>query len=295
MNVVGGTKGSQEVSSSYPSSHRNSAPIMWDIYWKKNGVRIELSNGLKVEAYVPPQLVVAFKVMRLTSTGYAVKAASTDFLSFYYRGTLVTFYGYLRGDIIGAFREYSWLDVKGKRVLDVGACIGDTAVYFGLRGAKEVVAFEPYPFMYDFAVKNVKANSLGNVKVINGGVGGKDGVVRLTTEETRAVNALKPSAEGAEVPVYSLDHVLEEFGPFDVIKMDCEGCEYDALASSKKIGDVGQIQVEYHYGPERVLEALKRSGFKVRASAPRETYRPQSSNPHTLVGYAYGWRKQASC
>jgi len=46
----------------------------------------------------------------------------------------------------GDLPDYDWLDVKGKRVLDVGASIGDTAVYFALRGAREVVAFEPTHF-----------------------------------------------------------------------------------------------------------------------------------------------------
>ena len=42
--------------------------------------------------------------------------------------------------------QYKWLDVEGKNVVDVGANIGDTAIYFALKGAKHVYAFEPYPY-----------------------------------------------------------------------------------------------------------------------------------------------------
>jgi len=94
------------------------------------------------------------------------------------------------------------------------------------------------------------------------------------------------------VPIYSLDRVLEEYGPFDVMKMDCEGCEYDAIASSKGIGEIKQIQIEYHYGPERLLEALKNAGFEVRATKPRKFYDQRASEPDMLLGYLYAWRRE---
>jgi len=189
-----------------------------------------------------------------------------------------------------ALHDYDRLEVKGKRVLDVGASIGDTAVYFTLRGAKQVVAFEPYPFPYSYALKNVEANGLKNVKVVNAGVSGHDGTVKVTRGETTTLDDLKASDEpdAVEVPIYSLDRVLEEYGPFDVMKTDCEGCEYDAIASSKGIGEIKQIQIAYHYGPERLLEALKSAGFEVKATKPTKSHNPHASDPNTSMGYVYG-------
>ena len=57
-------------------------------------------------------------------------------------------------------QQYNWFDVKGKNVVDIGANIGDTAIYFALKGAKHVYAFEPYPYSYNLAIKNTKLNSL---------------------------------------------------------------------------------------------------------------------------------------
>jgi FkbM family methyltransferase len=42
-----------------------------------------------------------------------------------------------------------------------------------------------------------------------------------------------------------------------LLKMDCEGCEYDAILNSKRLGELRQIQMEYHYGPERLVETLR--------------------------------------
>jgi FkbM family methyltransferase len=226
------------------------------------------------------------------SAGFTVEELTAYLISLQYGDKLVTIYDYEHGDLLAALLDYDWLDVKGKRVLDIGASIGDTAIMFALRGAKDVVAFEPYPFPYGLAVKNVEVNGLKNVKVVNGAVGGKDGSIRVMTGETTSGDDLKPSQEGVEVPVYSLDRVLEEYGPFDAVKMDCEGCEYEALANSRRIGEVSQVMLEYHYGPEKVVEALRRAGFQVKADRPRRIYNPRASDPNVLYGYAYAWRRE---
>ena len=218
---------------------------------------------------------------------------SEDRIEFTLNGRPILFYGWRHGDL-GGLRDYDWLDVEGKRVLDVGASIGDSAIFFALRGAREVVAFEPYPFYYGLAVKNVEANGLSNVKVINAGISGSDGTIRVTRGETTMGVELKPSEEpdAAKVPVYSLDRVLEEYGPFDVMKMDCEGCEYDAILNSKRIGELKQIQVEYHYGPERLVGALRSAGFEVEATRPWRLYNPRARDPNMLLGYIYARKRE---
>jgi len=179
-----------------------------------------------------------------------------------------------------------FMDHLRPSVLDVGAFIGDTTIYFALRGARDVVAFEPYPFPYEFALRNVQANGLGNVRVINVGVSGSDGTVGVTRGETTMGDELKPSEEpdAVEVPVYSLDRVLEEYGPFDVMKMDCEGCEYDAVLNSRKVAEPRQIQMEYHYGPRRLVEALRNAGFEAETTRPKIFYNPRARDPKYVSG-----------
>ncbi|MEM3744720.1 MAG: hypothetical protein QW759_02675 [Candidatus Micrarchaeaceae archaeon] len=56
--------------------------------------------------------------------------------------------------------EYKWLDVKEKDVVDIGANIGDSAIYFAVKGAKHVYAFELYPYSYNLAKMNIAENKL---------------------------------------------------------------------------------------------------------------------------------------
>jgi len=271
----------------YRKAYENWISVMWVVYRNRPRIKLKLRNGLQLEG--SPNW--ASQISGLVYVGGDVRQVSDELVGFALDDRSVVLYGWYYGGN-NSLHDYCWLDVKGKRVLDVGASIGDTAVYFTLGGAKQVVAFEPYPFPYSYALKNVEANGLKNVKVVNAGVSGHDGTVKVTKGETTTGNDLKASDEpdAVEVPVYSLDRVLKEYGPFDVMKMDCEGCEYDAIASSKRIGEIKQIQIEYHYGPERLLEALKNAGFEVKATKPKKSHNPHASDPDTSVGYVYAWK-----
>jgi len=268
-------------------TYENWISIIWAFYRNKPRIKLKFRNGLQIES----SPYRAYQMSGLKYQDSHIIRVSDEFLELMLNGKSIIFFGWSKGDF-GSLPDYDWLDVQGKRVLDVGASIGDTAIWFALRGARDVVAFEPYPFPYEFALKNVEANGFKNVRVINAGISGHDGAVKVTKGETTAGDDLKSSDEpdAVEVPVYSLDRVLEEYGPFDVMKMDCEGCEYDAILSSRKIGELRQIQIEYHYGPKRLVEALNSAGFEVRNTKPGKIFNPHHGGPGMSVGYVYAWK-----
>ena len=45
--------------------------------------------------------------------------------------------------------DYKFLNVKDKNVLDIGAFVGDSPIYFILKGAKKVYAIEPHSDAYN--------------------------------------------------------------------------------------------------------------------------------------------------
>jgi methyltransferase, FkbM family len=107
---------------------------------------------------------------------------------------------------------YDFLDVTNRTVVDVGAGIADTAIYFALRGAKRVIAFEPFPKIFDIAQKNVKANGLEDkVILVNAGCG-YDGEVRVKEDiESDASTQLRDFGEGVKIPMYSLNTIVSKF------------------------------------------------------------------------------------
>jgi len=109
-------------------------------------------------------------------------------------------------------RQYKWLDVKGKDVVDIGANIGDSAVYFALKGAKHVYAFEPYPYSYNIAKKNIKLNHLENkITLLNEGCGEK-GFVNIREDYKNTVGTdLKNFKEGKKIRIEGLDEIVKRF------------------------------------------------------------------------------------
>jgi methyltransferase FkbM-like protein len=58
-----------------------------------------------------------------------------------------------------------------------------------------------------------------------------------------------------------------------ILKMDCEGCEYEVILSADEhtLQKFDLVMIEYHYGYgyKNLKQKLERSGFKVRLLAPR--------------------------
>jgi FkbM family methyltransferase len=145
-------------------------------------------------------------------------------------------------------KEQYNVDVKDREVVDVGANIGDSPIYFAIRGAKKVLAFEPLPSVYQVALENVKLNNLENViTLINAGVGSKDGVIKVpSTIDLDKSGVFHVTGEGdVEVPVYSLKRIREMVKDTYLLKMDCEGCEADVILNSEEM-DFEKIIFEHH-------------------------------------------------
>lgn len=187
--------------------------------------------------------------------------------------------------------SYSFLDVKDSTVIDIGAYVGDSPIYFALKGAKRVIALEPNPLSYKLALENVKINQGVSdvVTILNAGYG-KDGTVKVNQEYISTSMDLKSSEAGESIRIFSLKTLMSEVKADGrvVLKMDCEGCEYNLLdEDDETLRRFDQIVIEYHYGPERLVRRLESAGFKVKFTEPHYSYNPWSTNPHMQVGFIY--------
>jgi FkbM family methyltransferase len=164
-------------------------------------------------------------------------------------------------------------------VVDVGAGVGDTAILFSLMGAKKVIALEPFPSLYEKALVNIKINGVEDkVLLLNAGLGSFDGEVRAEPDEVRGYYPFKPSTNGVKVRMYTLGSLIREFGieKGSVLKVDCEGCEYETMLSAKPedLEVFEQIVIEYHNGYAELRRFLENVGFITTIKPIRSAHRP---------------------
>jgi FkbM family methyltransferase len=168
--------------------------------------------------------------------------------------------------------QFKELDVRGHDVVDIGASVGDTAIYFALRGAKRVYAYEPYPYSYKIAEKNIAINSLNSkISLFNKGCG-KKGIITIKSSTKNSPGTdLKEERSGDKIEILTLaDIVKENYLSSALLKVDCEGCEYPLIldAEDETLRHFKQIILEYHYGYRNLKEKLERAGFSVKVSRP---------------------------
>ena len=273
----------------YYRTYENYKDVLLNVLREKYPFQAKLRDGRVVE--IDSHRVARF--YRLLITKLNVMRLEKDVVEFMFNNKKVILYDWDKGDLAGVFvyHDYDFLDVTNRTVVDVGANIADTAIYFALRGAKRVVAFEPFPKTFKIAERNVKANGVEDkVILVNAGCG-YDGEVRVKEDvDSNASAELKDFGEGIKIPMYSLNTIVSKFNveKGSVLKVDCEGCEYDLFrnANREALERFDQIEMEYHYGYKELVNILKKNGFKTKNTIPKYRYRTGR-----ILGYIYAWRQ----
>ncbi len=127
---------------------------------------------------------------------------------------------------------------SGDTVVDIGANIGVFSILAARQvgPAGRVVAVEPNPETADQLERNVRLNGLSNVHVWRAAVAGRAGTMSLHLGDAALFSSLLPSVDSrratgrtVQVSCVTLSDILakEAIERVDLLKMDCEGAEYD--------------------------------------------------------------------
>jgi FkbM family methyltransferase len=154
-------------------------------------------------------------------------------------------------------------------IIDIGGYLGDFTLYAAHERGARVVVYEPTPENFALLKENVALNHLEErITCHNAGVGSKDG--ELTLSVTRGDGAVHVSgflyadaAERITVPAVSMSTVFSDncLTHIDLLKIDCEGGEYEILCSltDRQFEQIDRIVFEYHTtaGYQEKLESVK--------------------------------------
>jgi FkbM family methyltransferase len=175
--------------------------------------------------------------------------------------------------LIFARRDYGDIPA-GAVVVDIGANIGVFAVYAALAGARVVYAFEPSAASYECLGANIRVNALENIVVAErrAVVGTPREIVKFPRASS-VLNAILPDTADAGsydlVPTVTLADIGARASAIDVLKLDCEGGEYDIFFGSPPtaVRRTAEIRMECHRGPrEDLVRRIVGMGYAIRQS-----------------------------
>ncbi|PVX23776.1 MAG: hypothetical protein CW716_11415, partial [Candidatus Bathyarchaeum sp.] len=150
-------------------------------------------------------------------------------------------------ELLETYRDnsYGQYNLKNKTVVDVGAFIADSSIYFATKGAKKVLAYEPSQ-MYKIAENNVKLNNLEHIVTLrNQAVAEKAGSIKLDympyNPGGSSTTFSHKKATQYDVEAVPLLTVRDEVDHIDLLKLDCEGAEYQIIPEAQRSGTLKHV------------------------------------------------------
>ena len=157
-------------------------------------------------------------------------------------------------------------------VVDCGANIGLTSLYFASRYPNAQI-FSIEPSLDNFKLLKRNTASVSRIVPVHGALVGRPrDHVRITTHAPAWGNFIAEDDEGAEVPAFTVDQIMERYGIsyIDLLKVDIEGGEKEVFANGHFIPRVGLVIVELHNDYQLNDFAADVANWGFRAIAPMD-------------------------
>lgn len=249
--------------------------VLWRLGLKRP-FKVKVAGSL-CEVRKEEDYLFLVELLKLRARGFEASFTERGELRFQYKGRrIVLEFGpiprhqalALIQKFAGTQKWFGLLDVHGRVVVDVGANIGDTPIYFYLNGASRVVALEPDPTFYALAARNVARNVPEADIVLLNQAAGRPGSLRVSLTPPQSIaNPMGAAEGGLEVRVRGLDELVGEYSiRGGALKVVCVGCEVELFESSgdDSLKAFDQILVVAVYGSRWLTSRLKRCGFRPR-------------------------------
>ncbi len=154
-------------------------------------------------------------------------------------------------------------------VIDVGAHIGTFALHLAqVHPQATIHCFEPSPTTANFLRRNVELNGFADrIAVVESALSSERGEAQLSDNRSGSghnrlvrLGGAKPGGHATTVTTVTFDEaVRSSVSLVDVVKIDCEGAEYDFVlgSSASSWTSVERVVLEYHQVEGRTWDELR--------------------------------------
>ncbi len=167
---------------------------------------------------------------------------------------------------------------KEKTMIDIGTNIGTFTLYAAKKTNATIYSYEPMPKTFKTLSENIKINNFGKrIKAYNLGVAAKKGRRTLFIDSGSPFNSMyseNKKSKSISIDCTTLDDLFakNKIKSCDLLKMDCEGAEYEIIYNAKEetLSRIKKIRMEYHHNSDEkgydiksLVDYLAKKGFVV--------------------------------
>jgi FkbM family methyltransferase len=202
---------------------------------------------------------------------------------------------------IFVFNEYNIGSSRNKLVIDIGMNAGLASLFFTRDpSVVEVHSFEPFSLPYSRALTNFALNpdDQQRIRPHQLGLGRRDEQVQVNVSSEATIGISVKGTDQGQVEIIQIRDAANFIAPLAerarrdgldlIIKMDCEGSEFDifeTLVANDLLSSINAIVIEWHkwWSPDKsqmnLVIPLQEAGFIV-------IDKTDTSNPHAGLVYA---------
>jgi FkbM family methyltransferase len=163
-----------------------------------------------------------------------------------------------------------------RTIIDVGANIGE----FSLRAKQlwpeaQIVAIEPHPTNFAALQEHIQVSALQNITALQIGLSDQCGCfdLYLSPRNIGGHSMYKKTGHSVQIQTRTLREAIAMLAPertCDLLKIDCEGCEYSILSTltpdlAERIGCIVFEPEHGLYDVRQLEQKLESLGFQVRS------------------------------
>ena len=163
--------------------------------------------------------------------------------------------GSVTGIIAVVFIRKHYGEIKNMSVIvDIGANIGVFSVYAANESQEAIIyAFEPVRMNYEILNENINNNNFSDrIKAFNLGIASKNESrkIYMSTSTLHSITNANKNQYHETIQCITLNDIIitNKLNNIDLLKINCEGAEYEILYSTNKesFDVINEIRLEYH-------------------------------------------------